>query len=94
MEVIGPHPPTTKDVQVQAMEDALVRATLFEYEDIEPDPQIPREDHSLGASLHKVDTAGPLFKSLFHAITMDGWKPETPRQPFENLVTLKILLFT
>lgn len=94
MEVTCPHTPSTKDVQVQAVEDALVQATLFGYKDIAPDPQIPREDQGLGVNLHEVDTEGSLFRSLFHAITMDGWKPETARQPLENLATLKILLFT
>lgn len=49
VEVMGPHPPSTNYVQVQVMEDALVRATLFKEEDTKPDPQIPRQDHSLGA---------------------------------------------
>lgn len=76
------------------MEDASVQATPFKYDDLEPDPQIPREDQGPGVNRHEVDMAGSLFRSLFHAVTMGGWKLETPRQPLENLVTLKILLFT
>lgn len=89
-DVMGPPLPGTRDVQVQAMEDALLRVTVCEHEDAEPDPQTPREDHGLGAK----PSQGGHSWAVIHAATMDGWEPETPRRPLENLVTLKILLFT
>lgn len=72
MEVSGPHPPSTKDIQVQAMEGALVGATLFEYEDIELDPQIPREDHSLGTKPSQGGHSRAVIQVPFQCHN-DGW---------------------
>ena len=97
VEVMGPHPPSTKDVQVQAMEDALVRATLFEDEDIEPDPQIPRQDHGLGAKPSQGGHSRVVIQVPFPCHN-DGWaetrdtkatsrKPSDLKNPFIHIIT-------
>lgn len=76
--------PSTKGVPAQGMEDALLRVTLLQDKDIEPDPHIPRRADSLGA----------ISPAPLPCHNHGWWKPGTPRQPLENLLTSKILLST